>query len=71
MDSAIIVIETNTINAATENRNLTTKTGNGNKDQQNRKINSEQEKYKKTNKEQKKGKSVVILGDSMVKPLNG
>ena len=58
-------------NAATENRNFTAKTGNGHKHQQNRKNNSEQEKDKKPNKEQKKGKSVAILGDSMVKHLNG
>ena len=58
------------VNAATENRNLTAKTGNGHKRQQNRKNNSEQEKDKKPNKEQKKGKSVAILGDSMVKHLN-
>ena len=59
------------VNAATENRNLTAKTGNGHKRQQNRKNNSEQEKDKKPNKEQKKGKSVAILGDSMVNHLNG
>ena len=34
LDSSIIVNETNNINAATENRNLTTKTGNGSKHQQ-------------------------------------
>ena len=32
---------------------------------------SEQGKDKKPNKEQKKGKSVVMLGDSMVKHING
>ena len=58
-------------NAATENCNLTAKTGNGHKHQNNRKTNSEQGKDKKSNKEQKKGKSVVILGDSMIKHLNG
>ena len=58
-------------NAATENCNLTAKTGNGHKHQNNRKTNSEQGKDKKSNKEQKKRKSVVILGDSMVKHLNG
>ena len=67
----IIVSEADNVNAATENRNLTAKTGNGHKRQQNRKNNSEQEKDKKPNKEQKKGKSVAILGDSMVKHLNG
>ena len=65
------VNETDNVNTATENRNLTAKTGNGHKHQQNRKNNSEQEKDKKPNNEQKKGKSVVILGDSMVKHLNG
>ena len=71
LDTSIIVSEADNVNAATENRNLTAKTGNGHKRQQNRKNNSEQEKDKKTNKEQKKGKSVAILGDSMVKHLNG
>ena len=50
---------------------MTAKTENGHKHQQNRKNNSEQEKDKKPNKEQKKGKSVAILGDSMIKHLNG
>ena len=45
------------------------KTGNSHKYQQNRKRNSAQEKDKKK-KEPKKEKSVVILGDSMVKHLN-
>ena len=71
MDTSIIVNETDNVNAATENRNLSAKTGNGHKHQQNRKDYSEQEKDKKSNKEQKKGKSVAILGDSMVKDLNG
>ena len=71
MDRSIIVDETDNINAATENSNLTAKTGKDHKHQQNREKNSEQEKDKKLNKEQKKGKSVVILGDSMVKHLNG
>ena len=71
MDTSIIVIKTDNVNAVTENRNLTAKTGNGHKHQQNRKNNSEQKKDKKPNKEQKKGKSAVILGDSMVKHLNG
>ena len=70
LDTSVIVTETDNVNAATENRNLTAKTGNGHRHQQNRKNNSEQEKDKKPNKEQKKGKSVVILGDSMVKHLN-
>ena len=51
--------------AATENRNLTVKTGNGNKHQQNMKKIQNKKKIKKKNKEQKKGKSVVILGDSI------
>ena len=38
------------MNAATENGNLTAKTGNCNKHQQKKKKNSEQEKDKKTNK---------------------
>ena len=42
------------MNAATENRNLTAKTGNWNKHQQNRKKKSEQEKYEKPIKEKKK-----------------
>ena len=71
MNTSIILNETDNLNAPTENRNLTAKTGNGHKHQQNRKNNSEQEKDKKPNKEQEKGKSVVILGDSMVKYLNG
>ena len=54
LDTSIIVDETDNVNAATENRNFTVKTGNGHKHQQNRKNNSEQEKDKKTNKEQKK-----------------
>ena len=53
------------------NRNLTADTVNGKKHQQNRKTNSEQEKDKKLNKEQKQGKSVVILGESIVKHLSG
>ena len=69
--TSITVNETGNVNAATENRNLTSKTGNCHKHKQNRKDNSELEKDKKPNKEQKKGKSVVILGDSMVKHLNG
>ena len=71
LDTSIIVNETDNVNAATENRNLTAKTGNGHKHKQNRKNNPEQEKDKKPNKEQKKGKSVVIISDSMVKHLNG
>ena len=54
LDTSIIVNETEIVNAATENRNLTAKTGNGHKHQQNRKNNSDQEKDKKPNKEQKK-----------------
>ena len=71
LHASIIANETGNVNAATENRNLTAKTGNGQKHQQNRKKNSEQEKDQKPNKKQKKGKSVVILCDSMVKHLNG
>ena len=71
MDTSIIVNETNNIDVAKKNRNLTAKTGNGHKHLQNRNKNSEQEKDKKTNKEHKKEKSVVILGDSMVKHRNG
>ena len=71
LDISIIANETHNVNAATENRNLTAKTGNGHKHQQNRNNISEQEKDKKPNKEQKKGKSVAIVGDSMVKHLNG
>ena len=69
LDTSIIVNETDNVNPATENRNLTAKTGNGH--QQNRKNNSEEEKDKKPNKELKKGKSVAISGGSMVKHLNG
>ena len=50
---------------------MTAKTGNGHTHQQNRKNNSEQKKDKKSNKEQKKRKSVFIIGDSMVKHVNG
>ena len=71
LDRSIIVNETDNINAATENSNLTEKTRNDHKHQQNKKNNSEQEKDNKSNKEQKKGKSVAILGDSMVKHLHG
>ena len=72
MNTSIIANKTDYTNTATENGNLTAKSGNGNKDQQNKKKDSEQEKDKKqTNKEWTKGKSVVILGDSMVKHLNG
>ena len=71
LDISIIVNETENVNAATENRNLTAKTGNSHKHQQNRKNNSEQGKDKKPSKEQKKGKSVAILSASMVKHLNG
>ena len=46
LDTSIIVNETDNVNAAPENRNLTTKTGNGHKHQQNRKNSSEQEKIK-------------------------
>ena len=53
------------------NRNLTADTVNGKKHQRNRETYSEQEKDKKLNKEQKQGKSVVILGESMVKYLSG
>ena len=70
LDTPIIFIETDNINAATENRNLTAKTGNGHKHRQNRKNNLEQEKDEKPKKEQKKGKSVAMLGDSLAKPFN-
>ena len=50
LDTSNIVNETDNINTTTEDRNLTAKTGNGHKHQQNRKNNSEQEKDKKTNK---------------------
>ena len=70
LDRSIIINETDNINAATENSNLTANTGNDHKDQQNGKKNAEQEKDKKSNNERKKGKSVVILGESMVKHLN-
>ena len=71
LDTSSIVNETDNVNAATENRNLNAKTKNGHKHQRNRKNNSEQEKDKKTNKEHNKGKSVAILGESMVNHLNG
>ena len=71
LDRSIIINETDNINAATENSNLTAKTANDHKHQQNRIKNAEQEKDRKSNKEQKKEKSVVTLGDSMVKHLNG
>ena len=71
LDTSVIVNETDNTNATTENCNLNANTGNSHKHQQNRIKNSEQEKDKKPNKEQKKGKSVVILSDSMVKHLNG
>ena len=61
MDRSIIIDEADNINAATENSNLITKTWNDHKHQQNRKKNAEQEKdLKKSNKEQKKGKSVML-----------
>ena len=41
LDTSIIFNETGSINVVTENRNLTAKTGNGHKHQQNRKNNSE------------------------------
>ena len=44
LDTSIIANETDNVNAATGNRNLTAKTGNGHKHQQNRKNNSEQKK---------------------------
>ena len=50
LDTSIIVNETDNMNDATENRNLTAKTGNSSKHQQNRGKNSEQEKDKKPNK---------------------
>ena len=62
------------MNTASKNHNLTAKTENGNKHQQNtkkKKKKSEKERNKKPNKELKKGKSVVILGESMVKQVNG
>ena len=58
------------MNVATENHNLTAKTGNGNKHQQNSKKNSEQENDRNPSGEQKKGKSAAILDDSMVKYRN-
>ena len=65
-----IVNETDNMNAERENRNLNDKNGNCEKHQQNREKKLEQEKDKKPSKKQKK-KSVNILGDSMVKHLNG
>ena len=47
LDTSIIVNETKNIDDATENRNLTAKTGNGHKHLQNRNKNSKQEKDKK------------------------
>ena len=54
LGTSIIVNKTDNVNAATENRNLTVKAGNGHKHQHNKKNNSEQKKDKKPNKEQKK-----------------
>ena len=57
LEASIIVNKTDNINAATENRNLSAKTGNGNNHGQNNKIGKkklEQEKDKIANKEQKK-----------------
>ena len=67
MDTSIIINGTDNMNAETEKRNLTAKTGDGHNHQQNRKKNSEQQQQKKPNKEQR----VVILGERMVKHLNG
>ena len=71
LDTSIIVNETDNMNSATENRNLTVKTGYDNKHQQNRKKYSEQEKDRKPHKEKEKEKSVTIISDSMVKHLHG
>ena len=69
LDTSIIVNETNNMNAAAENRNLTTKTGNGNKHKQNReKIRTRKRKNQTKNK---KEKSVFIFGNSMVKHFDG
>ena len=54
LDTSIIVNVADNVNAATENRNLTAKTGNGYKHQQNRKNNLEQEKDKNQTKNRKK-----------------
>ena len=58
------------MNAATENRNLTTKTGNGNKHQQNRKKIRNKKKIKNQTKNRKKRKSFAILSESMLKHFN-
>ena len=48
MDISIIINGTDNMNAETEKRNLTAKTGDGHNHQQNRKKNSEQQQQKKT-----------------------
>ena len=54
LDKSIIVNETDNMNTATENRNLTAKTRNGNKHKKNRKQNSEQQKDEKSKRSIKK-----------------
>ena len=46
LDTSIIFNEIDNMNAETENRNLTMKTGNSNRHKKNRKRNSEQQEYK-------------------------
>ena len=54
LEISIVVNETDNINAVTENKNLTAKTGNGHRHQQNRKKNSVQEQDKNQTKNSKK-----------------
>ena len=72
MHTSIAINEILNLTAAKENRNLTVKTGNGNKHTIIGKKNSEQEKDKKQNKEQRKGKiSCHIGGQHNAAPING
>ena len=56
LDKSITVNETNNVNAVTENRNLTAKTGNGNKHEQSTKKIQNKKKIKKQTKNIKKRK---------------
>ena len=57
--------------AATENRNLTVKTGNGNKHQQNTKKNQNKKKIENKTKNRKKENQLSYKGTAWCRPING
>ena len=62
LHTSIAINEIASMTAATENRNLTVKTGNGNKHQQNRKKNQNKKKIKNKTKNRKKENQLSYKG---------